>query len=117
MARDGVANVVNRLRERGFDPHRLGPDFWESRCPVHHGSEYALAIIRDERGQVVIECRSEHCRESSVLWALDLTTDRLYAETPKWVLRKLNERPIVHPLYSASKAGECPTAQLASRTH
>ena len=35
MARDGVANIVDRLQECGFDPRKVGRDSWESRCPAH----------------------------------------------------------------------------------
>ncbi len=34
MVRDGVTNLVIRLQECGFDPRRVGPDSWESRCPA-----------------------------------------------------------------------------------
>jgi hypothetical protein len=29
MVRDGVANIVHELRQRGFDPRRVGADSWE----------------------------------------------------------------------------------------
>jgi len=63
MVRDGVANVVYRLQERGFDPRRVAHDSWESRCPAHRSSDYALSITRNEFNHVVLECRSnENCQ-------------------------------------------------------
>ncbi len=35
MVRDGVANIVFRLQELGFEPRKVGVDSWESRCPAH----------------------------------------------------------------------------------
>ncbi len=102
MARDAVANVVMKLSQRGFDPRRLGPDSWESRCPAHRGKEYAVAISLHEQGLVVLNCRSKRCPASDILRALDLSAVRLYANTPNWVLRKLAERPIVPPIYVES---------------
>jgi hypothetical protein len=116
MARDGVANIVHRLRERGYDPHRVESDAWESRCPVHRGTEHALAITRDDQDRVVVRCRSRQCLAQRILSALDLTVTRLYAGTPNWVLRKLSERPIVPSLYldgiERSREGESRRAGL-----
>ena len=42
MVRDGVANIVIRLEECGFDPRKVGPDSWESRCPAHKARIRAL---------------------------------------------------------------------------
>jgi hypothetical protein len=58
MVCDGVANVVNRLQESGFDPRKVGPDSWESRCQAQRGAERALSITRNEHNHVVLECRS-----------------------------------------------------------
>jgi hypothetical protein len=58
MARDGVANIVDELRGRGFDPRRVGPNSWEARCPAHRSVDHALAISRNEFNHVVLECRS-----------------------------------------------------------
>ena len=58
MARDGVANIVIRLQEHGFDPRRVGRDAWEARCPAHRSLDHALAITRIEFDHVVLECRS-----------------------------------------------------------
>ena len=63
MARDAVANVVYRLGERGYPPRKVGKDSWESRCPVHRGSDYSLSITRNEFNHVVLECRTaENCQ-------------------------------------------------------
>jgi hypothetical protein len=114
MARDSVANVVNKLHQRGFEPHRIAADSWESRCPAHRGKDHALLISRTEQGQVVLECRSEHCVVDRILQALDLTNVRVYWNTPNWVLRKLAERPIVGALFAttASETQELPVAPL-----
>jgi hypothetical protein len=58
MVCDAVANVVIRLQESGFDPHKVGPDSWESRCPAHRSAECARSITRNEHNHVVLECRS-----------------------------------------------------------
>jgi hypothetical protein len=113
MARDAVANVVMKLSQRGFDPRRLGPDSWESRCPAHGGKEYAVAISLNEQDVVVLNCRIKRCPASAILRALDLSAVRLYANTPNWVLRKLCERPIVPPIYVES-AAEAPPRVLKS---
>jgi hypothetical protein len=49
MVCDGVANVVIRLQESGFDPRKVGPDSWESRCPAHRSAECALPITRGRK--------------------------------------------------------------------
>ncbi len=104
MARDGVANVVNKLHQRGLDPRRIAAESWESRCPAHRGKDYALLISRTDQGQVVLDCRSEHCLVNRILQALDMTNVRVYCNTPNWVLRKLAERPIVSALYATAAA-------------
>ena len=58
MVRDGVANIVDRLRDGGFDPRKVGDDSWESRCPAHRSADHALAISRNELNHVVLACRS-----------------------------------------------------------
>ncbi len=106
MARDSVANLVNRLREKGFDPRRVGLDAWESRCPVHRGREHALAILRNRHGDVAFSCLARKCAARDILSAVDLTITRLYAGTPNWVLRKLSERPIVQASYRGATLDE-----------
>ena len=58
MARDPVANMVDRLRERGCEPRRVGEDAWEALCPAHRSTDHALAITRDSFNQVELVCRS-----------------------------------------------------------
>ena len=49
MVRDGIANIVFRIRELGFEPRRLRTDSCESRCPAHQSAEWALSITRNEQ--------------------------------------------------------------------
>ena len=65
MVCDGVANVVIRLQQSGFDPRMVGPDSWESRCPAHRSAGWALSITRNEHNHVVLECRStQNCQDA-----------------------------------------------------
>jgi len=65
MVRDGVANIVIRLQESGFDPRKVGPDSWESRCPAHRSADCALSITRNEHNHVLLECRStQNCQNA-----------------------------------------------------
>jgi hypothetical protein len=73
MSRDGVANIVNKLHQRGFDPRRVGEDAWESRCPVHGGKEHVLRIARNDRQEIVLHCRNRKCPPAKIVSALDLT--------------------------------------------
>ena len=93
MVRDMVANFVYRLLERGFDPRRVGPDAWESRCPGHNSTDHALSITRDAVYGVNLHCRSSHnCRYGLIRRALVLIgPDR---ETPEEVLRRLSAMEI-----------------------
>jgi hypothetical protein len=59
MVCDGVANVVIRLQESGFDPRKVGPDSWESRCPAHRSAELALSITRNEHNHVLLKGRGK----------------------------------------------------------
>jgi hypothetical protein len=95
MARDGVVNIVIRLQEHGFDPRRVGSDAWEDRCPAHRSLDHALVITRNEFEHVVLECRSAlNCAHSRIIGALGFTNDHLYAETPEWLITRLNRAPI-----------------------
>jgi hypothetical protein len=90
MVRDGVANIVIRLQDRGFDPRRVGSDAWESRCPAHRSVDHALSITRNEFSHVVLTCRStENCQHTAIVRALGFTNDHLYAETPDWLISEL----------------------------
>ena len=65
MVCDGIANVVIELQESGFDPRRVGPDSWESRCPAHRSAEWALSITRNEHNHVLLKCRStQNCQDA-----------------------------------------------------
>jgi hypothetical protein len=95
MVRDGVANLVIRLQECGFDPRRVGEDAWEARCPAHRGADDSLAITRDELNHPVLECRStQKCPHSQIVRALGITNDHVYAETADWLIRRLSRVPI-----------------------
>ena len=90
VVRDAVANIVDQLHSRGFDPRRVGPDSWEARCPVHRGADHALAVTRNELNHVVLECRStQNCEYSRIVGALGITNDHVYAETPDWLISRL----------------------------
>ncbi len=90
MVRDGVANIVSRLRECGRALRKVGHDAWESRCPAHRSLDHALSITRNELNHVVLTCQSaENCTHLSVLRALGFTNDHLYAETPDWLIDQL----------------------------
>ncbi len=97
---DGVANVVDRLRERGFDPRRVGDDLWEARCPAHRGPDHALAVSRNEFNHVLLECRAaERCRYARIVSALGFTNDLLYEDTPDWLVGRLKRVPIQTSLF------------------
>ena len=90
MVRDGVANIVIRLQECGFDPRKVGLDSWESRCPAHRSADSALSITRNEHNHVKLECRSnENCQYVRIIGALGFTNDHVYAETPDWLISRL----------------------------
>ena len=95
MVRDGVANIVIKLQESGFDPRKIGPDSWESRCPAHRSADCALSITRNEHNHVLLECRSaENCQHIRIIRALGFTNEHLYAETADWLISRLRRVPI-----------------------
>ena len=95
MVRDGLANIVIRLQESGFDPRRIGPDSWESCCPAHRSADCALSIIRIEHDRVLLESRSaENCQHIRVIRALGITNEHLYAETADGLISRLSPVPI-----------------------
>ena len=95
MVRDGVANVVFRLQELGFEPRKVGADAWESRCPAHRSADRALSITRSEHNHVLLECRSpQHCPHARIIGALGFTNDHACAETPDWMIGRLARVPI-----------------------
>jgi hypothetical protein len=94
MVRDGVLNMVDRLRERGLDPRRIGGDAWEARCPAHRGADHSLAISRNEFNHVVLACRStENCQHTRIIRALGWTNDHRPFSRP------LN-LPNPHPIFA-----------------
>jgi hypothetical protein len=95
MVRDGVANIVIKLQESGFDPHKIGPDSWESRCPAHRSADCALSITRNEHNHVLFGYRSaENCQDIRIIRALGITNEHLYAETADWLISRLSRVPI-----------------------
>jgi hypothetical protein len=95
MVCDGVANVVISLQESGFDPRKVGPDSWESRCPAHRSAEWALSTARSEHKHVLLECRStQNCQDARIIGALGLKNEHVYAKTPDWLISRLARVPI-----------------------
>jgi hypothetical protein len=95
MVRDGVANLVSRLGERGCRPRKVGHDAWESCCPAHRGLDHTLSITRNELNHVVLECRSAaNCTHWSVIRSVGFTNDDLYAETPDWLIERLRRTAV-----------------------
>jgi hypothetical protein len=95
MVRDGVANLVGRLRERELNPRRVGDDAWDARCPAHRSTDHALSITRNAFNQVVLECRSaKKCHYFQIVGSLGLTNDHVYEETPDWLINRLRRYPI-----------------------
>ena len=116
MARDGVANIVHQLRERGYTPRKVGQDAWESRCPGHRSSDYALSITRNEFNHVVLKCRNaENCQHIRFIRALGFTNEHLYAEKPEWLIRRLGGVPIHTPEVKIPEALESPRRANSAR--
>ncbi len=111
MVRDGVANMVIRLQESGFDPRKVGPDSWEARCPAHRSADCALSITRNEFNHVLLECRStENCQYIRIIRAVGFTNDQVYAETPDWLIGRLGRashpaRVVCEPRGEGEKRG------------
>jgi hypothetical protein len=106
MARDDVADIVNRLRERRFEPRPVGGQAWESRCPVHRGKEHALSITRGERQEAVLSCRARQCSPAKIAAALDLTLTRACVGATHWKMRELHDRQIMASISRASTRDE-----------
>jgi hypothetical protein len=103
MARDAVANMVDRLEERGFEPRRVGEDGWEARCPAHRSTDHALAVTRNAFNHVELECRSgNNCQHFRIIGALGITNDHVYAETPDGLIARLRRVPIEPSLLTAA---------------
>ena len=58
MASDPLANLIDRLRGRGYQPRRVGRDVWEARCPGHGGKDHALEVGRGPDGKLQVTCRA-----------------------------------------------------------
>jgi hypothetical protein len=107
MVRDGLANVVDELQLHGFEPRRVGRDAWEARCPVHRGTEHALAITRNEHNHVILHCRGpQNCQYARIIAALGLTNDGVYKETYDFTIRRLSRIPIQPSTFNRSSATE-----------
>ena len=92
MPRDGLTNLVIELDVRGFQPRCIGPDSWVARCPGHRSPDHALGITRNEFNHVVLDCRGEKkCLHPRILSVLGWTNDRLYAETPTWMMHRAQQ--------------------------
>ena len=96
MVRDSVANIVEKLREHGFDPRRVGSDSWEAQYPAHRSADHALAVTRDQFNHLAFECRSTYnCEHIRIVRAvLGMTNDQVYAETPDLLIKRLGRFPI-----------------------
>src|SRR5690242_6478803 len=107
MVRDGVANIVDRLRACGFEPRKVGHDSWEARCPGHGSVDHVLAITRNEFNHVVLECRgTENCQHTPIIRALGWTNDHLYAETTDLLIDRLSRVPIQPASWKSSQVQE-----------
>ncbi len=101
MPSDPLANIIDRLRGRGYQPRKVGQDTWESRCPGHGGTEHALATARSADGKLVVTCRStEKCSLSRIAKRLDMKIERLYSATNPTLSRKLQRLEIVPSIFS-----------------
>jgi hypothetical protein len=107
MARDGVANFVSRMHECKFDPRKVGPDAWESRCPAWRSADHALSITRNEHDQAVLECRSRHnCSHFRILGAVGWTDEYLYAEIPEGLISRMGRIAIEPPSLKSPETRE-----------
>ena len=94
MVCDGVANIVIRLQESGFDPRRSAPTRGSRAARPTEARKCALSITRDEHNHVLLECRStQNCQNAQIFGALGFTNDHLYAETPDWLISRLGAFP------------------------
>jgi hypothetical protein len=117
MVRDGVANIVSRLQECGFDPRKVSRDAWESRCPAHRSLDNALSITRNEFNHVVVTCLSaENCGHMSIIRALGFTNDHVYAETPDWLISQLR-RIAVEPEIRAELEIMCKPPEIVDEAN
>ena len=105
MQNDPLANMIERLRGRGWQPRKVGHDAWESNCPGHGGRDHALALRRTADGKLDVKCRSvEQCSLSRIVKRLDTRIDNLFHETKPALIRKLREEEIEPSIYQPSQA-------------
>jgi hypothetical protein len=103
MPSDPLANMIERLRGRGWQPRKVGQDRWESRCPGHASADHALALGRTADGKLDVKCRSiERCSLSRIVKKLDLKLDRLFGETPPTLIRRLREMELQPSIFEGS---------------
>jgi hypothetical protein len=58
MAIDPVAEMVDRLHRCGFQPHEVGHEMWESRCPGRSSVDHTMRLWRGGDGNLVMQCQS-----------------------------------------------------------
>jgi hypothetical protein len=96
MVRDPLANIVRALKNRGFEPRRIGSDLWESRCPGHESVDHALAIKRAPLNELSLQCcGAPNCPRIRILRVLRLTGDRLYHHTHESLSMELGRTEIL----------------------
>ncbi len=67
-----------------------------------------LSITRGERGHVSLECRgSQRCPYIQIIAALGFTNDDAYAETPEWMIERV-EQAAIHPASFESAVAHVP---------
>src|SRR5580704_9604618 len=107
MVLDAVANIVDRLRQCGFDPRKVGHDSWEARCPAHRSMDHALSITRNEFKHVVLACRStQNCHHIRIVRALGITNDLLYAGAHDSLMRRSSTFEIQPASFKSPEAKE-----------
>jgi putative DNA primase/helicase len=75
---DPVTRVVEVLARDGYDPRKIGPDRYESRCPLHRGRRRNLSICQGDDGRVLIHCHhvddnGHSCSVEEIVQAIGLT--------------------------------------------
>ena len=114
MPSDPLANMIERLRGRGWQPRKVGYDRWESKCPGHASVDHALALGRTGDGKLEVNCRSTtSCSLSRIVKKLDLKLDRLFSETPPALIRRLREMEIQPSNFEGSSPSEQRTVDSA----
>ena len=76
---DPLERVIGRLRERGFEPRRVGSQ-WSAHCPAHEDRRPSLSIAKGKKRTVVVKCHAG-CHFDDILKALDLTYSNLCLES------------------------------------